>query len=214
MPRILREDILAGRLKSREPLLLASLAERFGTSVIPIRDALHLLRADGLVELRSHHTARVADYSPAEIEDLYRIRTLLDCEAVRLAHGKLAGEQLKLIHVEIDRMEQASEAGNDQEAFRLHSDMHFRIYQASGSDVLVRILRGLWDQGERYRNAVRNYRNISAWVEEHRVLVKLLERGTPEAAQLEMRAHVARTRDALLAAVSVMDGHDHKRDDK
>ena len=72
------------------------------------------------------------DYSPAEIEDLDRDCTLLHCEAVRLAHGKLAGEQLKLIHVEIDRMEQASETGNDQEAFRLHSDMHLRIYQASG----------------------------------------------------------------------------------
>jgi len=206
----LRGDILTGRLESGQALPLDELASRFGTSVIPIRDALRMLTAARLVVLRPHRTARVADFSLAEIEDLYRVRVLLDPEAFRLAHGNLTAEALESMRDQIEAMEKAANAGDDQEVIRLHSAIHFRAYRASGSEVLVGILEDLWDQSERYRNALRNYRGtISSWVDEHRRLADLLENGTADEARVEMQAHVTRTRDALLAARVKPQRHQH-----
>src|SRR4051812_40051239 len=101
----LREAILTGRLEAGAPLPLDRLAEQFGTSVIPIREALRRLEAERLVVLRPHRTAQVAELSSAELKDLYRVRLLLDPEAVRLAHGRLTAEELAHMRALADRME-------------------------------------------------------------------------------------------------------------
>lgn len=92
----LRADILTDKLEPGQKLPLDSLAERFGTSVIPIREALRVLEAERLVERRPHRTAIVATLSLETIQDLYRVRLILDVEAVRMAHGKLSPSEASL----------------------------------------------------------------------------------------------------------------------
>jgi DNA-binding GntR family transcriptional regulator len=197
----LRNDILTARLAAGEPLLLDQLAERFGTSVIPIREALRVLEAERLVVLRPHRTAQVAELSLAELKDLYRVRLLLDVEAARLAHGNFTAAELAELRDLIDSMERYALDGDDLTAFAIHTNIHFRIYEAAGSPVLLEILERLWDETERYRHAVKHYRSDPAsWGEEHRRLVDLLERGSPKEAADEMRAHLTRTLDALTKA--------------
>src|SRR3954471_16684921 len=113
----LREAILTGRLEAGAPLPLDRLAEQFGTSVIPIREALRRLEAERLVVLRPHRTAQVAELSSAELKDLYRVRLLLDPEAVRLAHGQLTPADLQHMRDLADQMESAFLAGEELEAF-------------------------------------------------------------------------------------------------
>jgi len=203
----LRHDILTGRvLQANDPLPLDQLAERFGTSVIPIREALRVLEAERLVVLSPHRTARVATLSVEELKDLYRIRLLLDVEAVRLAHGHLTPEQLGEIRDQIDEMERRARAGDYLSAFAVHGRVHFAIYGAAGSPTLIKILERLWDETERYRHAVKHYRgDVHSWAEEHRRLVDLLEQGTAEEAASEMGAQLSRTLAALLRARSLAD---------
>ena len=197
----LRNDILTGRLAAGEPLLLDQLAARFGTSVIPIREALRVLEAERLVVLRPHRTAQVAELSLAELKDLYRVRLLLDVEAVRLAHGNFTAAELEELRDLVDSMERYALLGDDLTAFAIHTDIHFRIYEAAGSPVLLEILERLWDETERYRHAVKHYRSDPAsWGDEHRRLVDLLAQGGAEDAAAEMRAHLTRTLDALTKA--------------
>lgn len=210
----LRNDILTGRLQAGEPLLLDELARRFGTSVIPIREALRVLEAERLVVLRPHRTARVAELSLAELKDLYRVRLLLDVEAARLAHGKLAKEELDELRGLIDEMERHALSGDDLASFAVHTQIHFRIYAAAGSAVLLGILEGLWDETERYRHAVKHHRSdLRSWGEEHRRLVDLLERGTADEAAEEMRMHLTRTLDALTKARAIEDVGDTSEDE-
>jgi DNA-binding GntR family transcriptional regulator len=197
----LRNDILTGSLGAGEPLLLDQLAERFGTSVIPIREALRVLEAERLVVLRPHRTAQVAELSLAELKDLYRVRLLLDVEAVRLAHGNFTPAELSELRELVDSMERYALEGDDLTAFAIHTNVHFRMYEAAGSPVLLAILERLWDETERYRHAVKHYRSDPAsWGEEHRRLVDLLDHGTAKEAAEEMRAHLTRTLDALTKA--------------
>jgi DNA-binding GntR family transcriptional regulator len=197
----LRHDILTGKLKPGEKLLLDALAQRFGTSVIPIREALRVLEAERLIDLRPHKTATVAVLSQEAVEDLYRVRLILDVEAVRMAHGKLRPDKLAEIRTLIDRMERAAERRDSLRAFALHNQIHFTIYEASGSPALVKILAGLWDDTERYRHAVKYFRSdVHTWADEHRLLVDLLEEGTVEEAAKAIHGHLSKTLAALTAA--------------
>jgi DNA-binding GntR family transcriptional regulator len=197
----LRSEILTGQLKARQPLLLDQLAARFGTSVIPIREALRVLEAERLVVLRPHKTAHVADLSLAELKDLYRVRLILDVEAVRLAHANLTADDFAEMRKLIDAMERHAVKGDDLAAFSVHGKIHFKIYEAADSPALLGILEGLWDETERYRHAVKHYRSDAhSWAEEHRRLVSLLGKKTPEPAAREMYAHLTRTLNALLEA--------------
>jgi inosose dehydratase len=199
----LREDILTGRLQPGEKLPLDVLADRFGTSVIPIREALRVLEAERLVELRPHRTASVAALSLETIQDLYRVRLILDVEAVRMAHGRLSRNKLAELRNLTDRMERAAERRESLKSFALHQQIHFGIYEASGSPALVNILAGLWDDTERYRHAVKHFRSdVHTWAEEHRELIALLESGNAEQAAQEMRDHLSKTLLALTAARS------------
>jgi DNA-binding GntR family transcriptional regulator len=200
---LLRDDILTGRLTAGEALPLEGLARRFGTSVIPIREALRVLEAERLVVLRAYRTARVAELSVAELQDLYRVRLILEPEVVRLAHPNLGREAFGEMRRMIDEMEACALSGDELAAFAVHNRIHFAIYDASGSPTLVSILSRLWDETERYRHAVKHYRSDTrSWSREHRRLVDLLERGSPDAAAEEMQAHLTRTLEALLRARS------------
>lgn len=197
----LRHEILTGKLEPGEKLLLDVLANRFGTSVIPIRESLRVLEAERLVELRAHRTATVAALSLEAVQDLYRVRLILETEAVRMAHGNLPPAKLAEIRTLIDRMERAADRRDSLRSFTLHNQIHFAIYEASGSPALVKILAGLWDETERYRHAVKHFRSDThSWAEEHRHLADLLERGTAEEAAAEIKAHLTKTVQALTVA--------------
>jgi DNA-binding GntR family transcriptional regulator len=197
----LREDILTGRLQAGAKLPLDELASRFGNSVIPIREALRALAAERLVELRPHRTALVAELTLAELRDLYGVRLILDVEAVRRASGHLSKPELDELRSLVASMEHYAVRGEDLEAFKIHGDIHFRIYRAARSPAMLAILERLWDETERYRHAVKHHRSDArSWAEEHRYLIDLLEKGTPEQAADEMRAHITRTLDALCEA--------------
>lgn len=197
----LRDDILTGQLPAGAPLLLDDLAGRFGTSVIPIREALRRLEAERLVVLRPHRTAQVAELSLAELKDLYFVRLLVEPEAVRLAHDRLAAPDYAELRRLTDDMERHALADDDLMAFEIHAELHFLIYRAAGSPALLGIVERLWDETERYRHAVKHYRSDArTWATEHRHLIGLLEGSDVDASVEEMRAHLTRTLNALCAA--------------
>src|SRR4051794_30502465 len=83
--QVLQQDILQGQLPPGARLSLDDLAERFRISVSPIRDALRLLAADGLVELRSRRGAFVTQPSRVVIQEAFQFRAILECAAVDAA---------------------------------------------------------------------------------------------------------------------------------
>jgi inosose dehydratase len=199
----LRDDILTDKLQPGQKLPLDALATRFGTSVIPVREALRVLEAERLVERRPHRTATVSALSLETIQDLYRVRLILDVEAVRMAHGRLSSDKLAELRTLIDRMERAAERREGLKSFALHQQIHFGIYEASGSPALVNILGTLWDDTERFRHAVKHFRSdVHTWAEEHRDLVDLLEHGSAEEAAGAMHEHLSKTLSALTTARS------------
>src|SRR5699024_345343 len=90
----LRETILKGDLEGGQRLIHENLAKRFGTSRIPVRDALKRLAADGLVETDKRGTYRVTHCGVEDVQEIYALRELLEAHAVALATPRLDKDSL------------------------------------------------------------------------------------------------------------------------
>ena len=148
----IRELILGGRFKPGDRLRQDELADTFGVSTMPIREALRQLQAEGLVIFRPRRVAIVASVSVAEYEEIYRIR-----EALEILACHWAGEDIERIPVERLRvlLEEIEEAvANFEDVYRrmqLVREFFFTIFGASEREHLLRILSNLWDLSQQYR---------------------------------------------------------------
>ena len=186
----LRRWIVRGVLPPGSHIRPDEVAGQLATSRVPVREALKTLEGEGLVLSRPHRGYFVADLSYSELEEIYRIRDLLEREAVRKAVPRMTDAHLKAIRDARDEVEQASEASEIVQMAEANRAFHFGIYDLSGMPRLCRMIRLLWDSSDAYRalyfsSDVNRQRSI----DEHREIVKALERrATTEVVRL-LAAH-------------------------
>jgi DNA-binding GntR family transcriptional regulator len=201
----LRSDILMGVIPSGTPLPIDQLASRFGTSAIPVREALRALEAEHYVDLRPHHTAQVAEFSLDDLDYLFRLRALLMPEAVRWAHGKLSPDDFAGLRRDIEEMDRLLERGDLRATFAIYVERFLkRIYASTGSRLLVTILDRLQEETWRARYS-RSERRGAVWLDDQRRLVDLLETGTPSAAAREIKRQIEQQRNELITARPSLD---------
>jgi DNA-binding GntR family transcriptional regulator len=146
----LRSAIVRRELTPGMPVRADAVAERFGVSRIPVREALRVLEAEGLVTSRPHKGMVVTEMSPVDLHEIYLLRRLLETEATRRAVAALSRVTLAELARLVERMDEAVERG-DVELAELNRAFHFTLYDASGLDHLTRIIRMLWNQSDAYR---------------------------------------------------------------
>ena len=147
----LRQMIAVGELTPGQPLRQDVLAERLGVSRVPLREALNTLQSEGQVDYEPHRGYRVATLSLADMLEVYRIRELLETEAVRATVARAdpaVVEALRQAAIDVDA---ASAAGDLLTMTEANRRFHFVLITASGMPRLERILRALWDSTETYR---------------------------------------------------------------
>src|SRR5919106_6460717 len=90
----LRRAILTGRIPGGTRLVQADLAEQLKVSTTPVREALRDLATEGLIKLDAHRGAEVRSLSGPEVSEIYRIRSILEPEAMRLAIERISDEEI------------------------------------------------------------------------------------------------------------------------
>jgi len=141
--QILRDEILVGRLKPNEHLTQTQICERFGTSRMPVRDALLNLTYDGLVVEESAGRVRVAQFVARDLEDVYAFEGMLHgiaCQrvAASISEGQLA--ELEKLHKNTQEAVASKDfAAVDAASWRFSR----RINQLSGSSRLIWIMSSL-----------------------------------------------------------------------
>ncbi|QDC02804.1 GntR family transcriptional regulator [Mesorhizobium sp. 8] len=184
----LRASILSGEVLPGTRLIQEQIAEAYGFSRIPVREALRLLEADGLVTYERNNGYTVARIDATQLRSIQRLRQLLEAEAVRQASaaGELGPDlaaSMRQVHAELKAMnpENAGEVASRTRAF------HFTLFEACREPVLLRILRNLWDSTDSWRTIY--YRLVFASeadhrkqvFEEHEHLMRIVESGDAEA---------------------------------
>ncbi|WP_137991161.1 GntR family transcriptional regulator [Streptomyces vilmorinianum] len=198
----LRRAITAGELRPGGQIRQDALAARLDVSRVPLREALKILEGEGLVVHHIHRGYFVAELSLADLEEIYRIRELLETEAVRLAVARAEDgltARLEKIQREVER---AADTGDVTEMAAANRRFHFTLIEASGMPRLVRLIRTLWDATDAYRSLYYTevpHRELA--VREHRAVISAVRHGDENAAVRwldEHRAHaVAALREIL-----------------
>jgi DNA-binding GntR family transcriptional regulator len=194
----LRRGIISGEYPHDMKLLPKAIAERCGTSFIPVREALRILESEGFVVFRHNRGAWVTTLSIADLEDLYELRIELESEAVRRARPCTARD-LELLGDVLDRIHIANQRREAGKVVALNHDFHFLIYRRSNSPRRLRMIEQLWLHAERYQHMSVEFRHDAA-DEEHRQVIDLLATGDHSAAADAMRDHLTSTVDLLRTA--------------
>ncbi len=186
-----REGIISGDFPPAAKLLPKQIAEQCGTSFIPVREALRVLASEGFVSFVHNRGAWVTPLSKADLHDIYTIRLELECEAVRQAAPFSKAEIARLDDI-LARMRDRHEQRDNAAIVVLNRDLHFSIYEKSGSPRRLKLINQLWLHSARYQRLGLNYRDDGADAE-HRRMVNKLRRKDHEGASLALKTHLETT---------------------
>ena len=135
----LREAILTGDLAGGEHLGEVELAERLGLSRTPVREALSRLAAEGLVDLHAHRGARVATFSPADLDGIFDVRRALEPRATGLAATRAGADDLAALDALVTAMLEIGAPGPAQDLdalVGLNRDFHARLLAVADAPAL------------------------------------------------------------------------------
>ncbi|MGW4474723.1 GntR family transcriptional regulator [Nonomuraea sp. NPDC004354] len=200
----LRRAITTGRLRPGSPIRQDALAEEFDVSRVPLREALKTLHGEGLVTYQAHRGYFVETLSLDDLREVYRIRELLEEEAVRRAVPRLTAGDLARLERAQDEVERAAAAGDVQEMAAANRVFHLTLFECAGMPRLVRLIRTLWDTTDAYRSMYYgDGGNRERVVSEHRAVLGALRAADADAAVRLLDEHRAH---AVAALSAVLDG--------
>src|SRR6476646_1438163 len=128
----LREAIVSGRLAPGDPLVIDSLAETFGLSSMPVREAVKRLVADGLVEELPRRAHRIAPLTRKTALDVLGVMEVLMVGAYELGIPRLDADGVGAMRAALDRAATHAAAGDLIEALAGINAMHEIVYAATG----------------------------------------------------------------------------------
>ncbi len=189
----IRTMILDHRFKPNEPLLQDKIAQELGTSRIPVREALRLLENEGLVVIRSHSSARVAQMDFAECVEIYKIRQRIEPLALQESIAHLSNAQIE----NVISLAESLAAPDSIGAVWLERDrlFHLGTYAGITSPRLLNLITNYWNSTQHYRRAV-----VSTFTEldhqiafcEHTLLVDAVKTQNADIGEDILRIHIAR----------------------
>jgi DNA-binding GntR family transcriptional regulator len=195
----LRELILSGAYVQDQPLRQDEIASRLGVSRIPVREALQLLEAEGLILNVPYKGAVVARLSAAEIEEYFDIRANLECDLLERAIPNMTPEHIEAARKAEKRIRTNAAAQWGEHNWRLHVELYLPANRPITLDFAKKIHDNL-DRYVRLQLALSKQNRVRAH-KEHTQLIDLCESGTRRDAVKLLRDHIMGARNDLLSYI-------------
>jgi DNA-binding GntR family transcriptional regulator len=196
----LRELILMGGFEPGTPLNQEALAEDFGVSRMPIRQALRRLQAEGLVERLQNRRVQVAELRRDEIEDIFDMRISLEPMALRLAISRATKLDIRAMS---RALEDAADDGDPATFGLRNTAYHMAILRPCGRQRLLGTLHSLLDLSDRYQRAAYNDRTFMAPLNgQHELILDAIRNNEPDAGAEVLEQHIRGGRDRLVELFS------------
>lgn len=207
---VVREAILQGQLRPGERLLVDRIGGEFGMSRTPIREALLMLESDGLVSSMPKRGTLVRTFTRREIDEIYRMRMILEGTAAKVAARHITGEQIRQLQAIHDTMGRriAEDHEHGSEEFDVwlrylvtgNGEFHSILVKASNFSVLEKVLGGVV--------AIPLIQRAFSWYskdevrrsnQQHQEIVRAVADGDAERAERLTAEHIDLARQVLLA---------------
>jgi DNA-binding GntR family transcriptional regulator len=200
----LRKAIISGDYPPGERLTEDRLAEDFGVSRNPIREALRVAEAEGFVVILPRRGAVVASPSSATIDDIFAVRERLEPLAARLAAERATSGDVTTLRAVLEQARLATEHQDLRRVAELNSALHLQILEMSGNPWLASIAKALYLHVQWVFQMTANARAPHSW-DEHIKLVDAIESGDGELAEVVALSHVGAA--SLAAHETTAGGH-------
>ncbi|WP_306920042.1 GntR family transcriptional regulator [Arthrobacter globiformis] len=188
----LRTRIFEGHYAPGTRLVERDLAAEFNVSRLPVREALRMLRQEGLLSDRGARGAEVSSLSPKDVEDLFDVRQSLEVLACRLAAVRATPEDLSYLDGLLDEADGHLAKGAVMEAHRANSEFHDAITRIADNGFLKSALEPL--QG-RMHWLFRHVSDLPELIQEHRELYDAIASGDPDRAAAQSASHIGKYRE-------------------
>ena len=197
----LRRALIKGLFDPGQVLTIQELATTLATSTMPVREALSRLISEQGLEAMPNRSVRVPPVDPTRLEDLLQARIVIEGATLAMAATRLSTpdlDELELLVRRHDAQPQAAAAIDLQ--LELNQAFHFRIYQASGSTVMIPIIESLWLQSGPYIRAAATAFNPNSEISTshfHAEIVGALRAKDIPAARAALASDIGRAFDLL-----------------
>jgi len=191
--------IAAGQLEPGSRLDEQEIAQRFGVSRTPVREAFRLMAANNLVELRGRQGATVRAIKAQALIEMFQVMAELEGLCARLAARRVNQDWESEISEIHQRLVGAGKTGDIDLFYDVNQEFHEAIYEASRNAFLADQTRRLRNQVAAYRRRVTRMPNrIADTIREHEAVMQAILAHDPERAHSAMRDHVNLLGDNLL----------------
>jgi len=194
----LRAAINSGQLEDGAVLNQVELAEHFGVSRVPVREALRRLEAEGLIDASAHRRAVVSGLSPERVSEVYELRALIEGHLGAKAAPNI--DRARLARLTALNREMRDERSHER-WLELNREFHETLYEPADRPAAMELLQSLRQRGERYVqmwSGGRGLERAAAATREHAAIVRAVRRGDADAARAAIVDHIEHTRDAVM----------------
>jgi DNA-binding GntR family transcriptional regulator len=203
---VIRAAIRSGELGPGERIDIETLAVSLGMSATPLREALRLVQADGLIEYEPHRGVRVASFPNEQVAELFQLRALLEGAATRMAVERMSRDALsELREIEADRVA-SLEAGDIPTSRLLNERWHMTLYRiGTTTEFMNEFIARLWNAFP-WTTTWRITGRAETSIREHAAILRAIEKGNHELAGRLIEEHVMSNRAAVLKLLGGLEG--------
>jgi DNA-binding GntR family transcriptional regulator len=195
----LKQAIIRGKIAPGEWLVESHIAGMLGISRTPVREAIHKLERERLIERQPRGGFTVLGLNRHDIEETFGIRSVLEGYAASLATIKHQPRELRVLEKKIEEFHQSLNKRQMDVLPEINTEFHELLYDLSKSPRLVHMINGLRDQIYRFRQMIlkdESLANVSN--EDHIQMLKFMRKRDAEKVERLVREHILRGRDVVL----------------
>lgn len=196
--RAIKQALISGTYAPGQVLVIRQLAETFGISTTPTREALQRLVAERILELQKNRSIAIPLLSAATFKELVRIRCAVEGLAAEIAAKRIDASQLDRLRELSAGMEASLLPSRSRRYLALNETFHFTIYESSGAPILLDMIRSLWGRIGPYLNYLFEVeRYVPHANDNHRRVIAALEKRNGAAARVSIVRDISEAAEAL-----------------
>lgn len=198
----IKDSVVSGRLKQGERVPEQEIAESFGISRTPIREAFRQLESEGFITVTPRKGAVVSPITDKDVSEFYDIKSLLEGYAAKTACAKLTQKDIKKLESLNVQMERSAEKDDVKGFFRLDNQFHDTFLKACGNEKLCALIHHLVQQFERFRiTALSLPGRMQDSLKQHNRIIEAFKAGDTVLVEDLVRANAERGRDVLVEEI-------------
>jgi len=192
----LSDDIVRGQLAPGAALDETELARRFSVSRTPVREAIRMLAASGLVEVRAHRAAVVARPTHDHLIGMFEVMAELESLCAGYAADRMRGAERRALEDAHEKLRVLIQRGDPQRYYEVNEAFHAAIYAGAHNSYLAELTLATRGRVQPFRRAqFRNLGRLAKSHAEHDRVVQAILRGERVLAAQNMYAHIIKVRD-------------------